>query len=68
MSIDETTFEIHDISEFPIVRSKGEVARFGYAPQWEMEAFVASVGFGQNEGWCGSTTSAPARRSWRTRH
>lgn len=43
MSIDETTFEIHDISEFPVVRSKGEAVHSGYAPQWEreMEALVA---------------------------
>jgi hypothetical protein len=36
-------FELHDVSGFPIVRSRANTARPGYAPQWEgeMEALLA---------------------------
>lgn len=39
----DTVFELHDVSDFPIVRSRANAARPGYAPQWEkeMEALVA---------------------------
>ena len=30
-------FEIHDPSEFPIIRFRGYRARPGYAPQWQLE-------------------------------
>ncbi|GAA4218975.1 hypothetical protein GCM10022253_20290 [Sphingomonas endophytica] len=41
----EFTFDLHDVSEFPIIRSHATAARPGYAPQWEreMEALVAKA-------------------------
>jgi hypothetical protein len=39
----DITFEFHDVSGFPIVRSRANIARPGYAQQWEdeMEALLA---------------------------
>lgn len=39
----DITFELHDASGFPIVRSRANTARPGYAQQWEdeMEALLA---------------------------
>ncbi|MTJ82823.1 MAG: hypothetical protein F8N37_17685 [Telmatospirillum sp.] len=43
MTLPETIFEVHDISGFPVVRTRPDAARPGYAAQWEieMDALVA---------------------------
>ncbi len=41
---DASHFEIHDVSRFPIVRARAEVARPGYGPDWirEMERLLSA--------------------------